>query len=75
MSSWMAGSLSQAKPASAGRSWGKRVAGYEKQFADCLRIYELQHDRLDMAYLDAWAARLNITDVLARIRQLACPVR
>ena len=47
--------------------WAKMAGGSEKQFKDCLRIYEVQHRVLDYAYLKTWAAKLNVVDLLQRI--------
>ena len=46
----------------------------EKQFVDALRVYEVQHGGLDPSYLDAWAARLDVTALLTRLRAEAEPI-
>jgi hypothetical protein len=48
--------------------------GSDRQFVDALRVYEVQHGRLDEAYLDEWAARLSVTPLLARLRAEAEPI-
>jgi hypothetical protein len=39
--------------------WAAMLGGSEKQFTDALRVYEVQHGRLDESYLDRWAATLS----------------
>ena len=51
--------------------WAKQSGGSEKQFTDALRIYEVQYPLLDMAYLDEWAGRLNVSDLWARLKSEA----
>ncbi len=54
--------------------WATASGGSEKQFVDALRVYEVQHGRLDQSYLDAWAARLDVTALLTRLRAEAEPI-
>lgn len=54
--------------------WATASGGSEKQFVDALRVYEVQHGRLDQPYLDAWAARLAVTALLSRLRAEAEPI-
>jgi len=54
--------------------WAQKLGGSEKQFVDGLRVYEVQHGRLDEAYLDRWAATLGVTDALRHIRTEAHPI-
>ena len=54
--------------------WGQMLGGSDKQFVDALRVYEIQHGRLDEAHLDRWAARLGVADALGRIRAEAQPI-
>ncbi len=54
--------------------WAKESGGSEKQFTDALRIYEVQYPLLDMAYLDDWASRLNVSDLWARLKSEAGPI-
>ena len=34
--------------------WSKLSGGSEKQFTDALRVYEVQHKKLDLEYLEHW---------------------
>jgi hypothetical protein len=43
----------------------------ERQFSDVLGVYEIQEPTLDQGYLDDWAVRLQLTDLLARVRREA----
>jgi hypothetical protein len=54
--------------------WAQMSGGSEKQFVDALRVYEVQHGLLDQSYLDAWAARLDVAALLARLRSEAEPI-
>ena len=54
--------------------WATASGGSEKQFVDALRVYEVQHGGLDPSYLDAWAARLDVTALLTRLRAEAEPI-
>ena len=42
--------------------------------SDVLRVYEVQHGRLDEPYLDQWAATLGLAAALARVRAEARPI-
>jgi hypothetical protein len=54
--------------------WAAMLGGSEKQFTDALRVYEVQHGRLDESYLDRWAATLDVRDAMTRLRAEARPV-
>jgi hypothetical protein len=54
--------------------WGAMMGGSEKQFTDALRVWEVQHGRLDEEYLDRWAQTLGVADALARLRAEAQPL-
>lgn len=47
--------------------WAKLSGGSEKQFTDAMRVYEVQSDKLDMAYLKCWAKQLDIEPLLNRL--------
>lgn len=55
--------------------WAQMSGGSERQFADALRVYEVQHELLDQSHLDAWAARLGVVELLARLRAEAEPLQ
>jgi hypothetical protein len=55
-------------------NWAQMSGGSEKQFVDALRVYEVQYGVLDQAYLDAWAAKLGVTELLAKLRSEAEPL-
>ncbi|MBN1627639.1 MAG: hypothetical protein JW944_14035 [Deltaproteobacteria bacterium] len=47
--------------------WAHLSGGSEKQFVDALRVYEVQHEKLDMDYLEEWAAKLGIKPLFKRL--------
>lgn len=51
--------------------WAKLSGGSEKQFRDALRVYEVQHPTLDLAYLQQWARQLSVSPLWDRLRQEA----
>lgn len=51
--------------------WAALSGGSEKQFGDALRIYELQHARLDRAYLAEWVKKLNLGPLWERLQREA----
>lgn len=51
--------------------WAQLPGGSEKQFADALRVYEVQHGKLDLDYLVDWAETLNVGSVLKRLQDTA----
>jgi hypothetical protein len=55
-------------------SWAKMAGGSEKQFHDALRVYELQADGLDRAYLNHWASALDVGQLWARLLTVAQPI-
>jgi hypothetical protein len=54
--------------------WGAMMGGSAKQFTDALRVWEVQHGRLDEDYLDRWAQILGVTDALTRLRAEGQPL-
>jgi len=48
--------------------WYKISPVLDRQLQDALEVYEIQETDLDQAYLDKWAARLGVTDLLTRTR-------
>jgi hypothetical protein len=47
--------------------WCKLSGGSEKQFIDALRVYEVQKENLDIAYIEAWAKRLQVESLWTRV--------
>ncbi|HEX4592192.1 MAG TPA: hypothetical protein VH120_19820 [Gemmataceae bacterium] len=45
----------------------------DRQWGDILGVLRVQGGRLDEAYLDRWAAELNVPDLLAKARTAAAP--
>lgn len=54
--------------------WAKLSGGSEKQFTDALRVFEVQHGRLDLAYLETWANRLGVKDLWEQLKKDANPI-
>ena len=51
--------------------WAQLSGGSEKQFADSLRVYEIQYGKLDLDYLTNWAKVLNVESELKRLQDAA----
>jgi hypothetical protein len=51
--------------------WAQLSGGSEKQFADALRVYEVQYRKLDLDYLTDWAETLNVESALKRLQDAA----
>ena len=51
--------------------WAQLSGGSEKQFADALRVYEVQYGKLDLDYLADWAETLNVESELKRLQDAA----
>ena len=51
--------------------WAQLSGGSEKQFADALRVYEVQYGKLDLTYLADWAETLNVELALKRVQDTA----
>lgn len=54
--------------------WASLSGGSEKLHGDALRVYEVQHNRLDQDYLAEWAKFLRVEAQLARVRAEAEPI-
>lgn len=48
--------------------WARKAGGSEKQLADVAGILEVQGNRLDVAYIDRWAAALGVADLWNELR-------
>jgi len=53
--------------------WSHLHGGSEKYFQDALRVFEVQAPVLDTMYLEEWAERLEVRDLLRRIQEEAMP--
>ncbi|MCI0434989.1 MAG: hypothetical protein L0271_15320 [Gemmatimonadetes bacterium] len=51
--------------------WAKSSGGSERQLRDVLGVFEVQRQNLDQSYLDDWAERLGVADLLHQVRQSA----
>jgi len=51
--------------------WAKLSGGSEKQFIDALRVYEVQHEKLDIRYIERWAKDLEIESLWKRLLEEA----
>ena len=51
--------------------WAKLSGGSEKHFTDALRVYEIQRESLDHAYLDSWAKTLAVNPLWDRLKDEA----
>jgi hypothetical protein len=48
--------------------WARMAGGSDRHVRDAVGVYQVQQPRLDEAYLDGWAARLKVGDLLQRVR-------
>jgi len=48
--------------------WAEMSGGSEKQFRDALRVFEVQHDGLDLSYMDRWAGQLGVKHFWDQLR-------
>jgi hypothetical protein len=51
--------------------WAVLSGGSEKQYTDALRVYEVQSGDLDAGYLEGWAERLGVAELLERLKEEA----
>lgn len=51
--------------------WSRQSGGSEKSMQDAVRVFEVQTGFLDREYLESWAERLGVNDLLARVEQEA----
>jgi hypothetical protein len=51
--------------------WAAACGGSERQVNDAAGVYEVNVGSLDEAYLDAWAGRLGVEDLMADVRAAA----
>lgn len=55
--------------------WANLSGGSEKQFTDALRVYEIQFQNLDQAYIELWVKILQVQELWDKIKQEAQPIR
>lgn len=48
--------------------WSKMSGGSEKQFIDAIRVYEVQHEKLDDEYLREWTLKLGIEKEMEKLK-------
>lgn len=48
--------------------WSEMSGGSAKQFHDALRVYEVQRPSIDEEYLNEWAGKLGVSELLTRLR-------
>jgi len=53
--------------------WAEMCGGSEKQLHDVLRIYEVQHDRLNIQHIETWVDRLDVRALWERVKSDASP--
>jgi hypothetical protein len=51
--------------------WAQLSGGSEKQFTDALRVYEVQHEKLDHAYLEYWTKQLGVEALWEKLKAAA----
>jgi len=51
--------------------WAADSGGSERQIGDAAGVYQVQTETLDEAYLDEWARRLNLSELLLQVRTRA----
>ena len=51
--------------------WSKNSGGSEKQFNDALRVYEINADTINLAYIEHWSSQLNVEEYWHRLLQRA----
>lgn len=54
--------------------WAELSGGSEKQFHDAQRVFEVQYDKLDLAYIDDWALKLKVENLWHRLKKDARPI-
>ena len=48
--------------------WALMAGGSDRHVRDAVGVYQVQQPRIDETYLDEWATRLEVTDLLKRVR-------
>jgi hypothetical protein len=55
-------------------NWARLSGGSEKQFTDALRVFEVQFQQLDLAYLEQWVEKMGVRPLWVRIKDEAEPL-
>lgn len=55
-------------------NWAKLTGGSDKQFTDALRVFEVQCNQLDLAYLERWVEILGLQSLWLRLKDEAVPL-
>ncbi|MHB8278541.1 MAG: nucleotidyltransferase domain-containing protein [Candidatus Humimicrobiaceae bacterium] len=51
--------------------WSELSGSSQKQFTDALRVFEIQHDILDMEYINFWVEKLLLNDIFIKLKKEA----
>jgi len=51
--------------------WAQRSGGSVKQLTDAIRVLELQHENMDIPYLDRWSNELGVSELWKQINDEA----
>jgi hypothetical protein len=54
--------------------WSELSGGSRKQMQDALRVYEVQAEHLDHAYLEHWVRQLNVEPLWQELKAEARPL-
>jgi hypothetical protein len=49
--------------------WARATGDGDRHICDAFKVYELQYERLDLGYIDEWAAKLRLVDLLERVKK------
>jgi hypothetical protein len=55
--------------------WAQESGGSEKQFNDALRVYEMQFQNLDQAYMTTWTQQVAVVEEWQRLQEVAKPLK
>jgi hypothetical protein len=54
--------------------WAQMSGGSEKQFGDALRVYEVQFETIDIAYIEHWIHQLGLESLWHQLLEVAEPL-
>jgi len=55
-------------------NWAKLSGGSEKHFNDAMRVYEIQHEILDIPYMNIWAKKLDLEELWKKLKEESQPL-